>query len=524
MGTGKKLHSRWISKVFKALINPYDNPEVSREICRKYIRARTTNSAWNLLAARRAPLVLSCLKPLFEENQGEIAWDNAVQLLAEMFSEHANSREFDLPDSDFAQTGRKELREWLKRGLVVERDGKLLATASLQKAFNFVDSLEDEVMTSTASRLATVQREIENLEAKLNPARASRAAHLKKRIAAFEAELLQVERGEFEVLTGTRAREGIREVYQLALSLRADFRRVEDSYREADRQLRQEIVRSDQNRGSVLDSMLDGHDALLKTTEGQVFDGFYEQLGRSVELDQMKAQLKTILANAAASEALNRKQNTELRWLVPGLVRESERVIQARARGERDVRGFIKAGLANEHHRVGALLNDILEAAIDIDWSSQSVRRAFGPLPPIAIAAPLLPLIQRLRFKEESQDEAGDLDLSESSAHLEDLGDDFWEAFDGLDRQVLFKSTLGYLRSIGRSCSIGELADALPPTHDLETLGYWLAIAREAEVPFNEQRESIDLDDRSGKWTRFTAPRVFLDALSLEQIQPETLG
>ena len=146
----------------------------------------------------------------------------------------------------------------------------------------------------------------------------------------------------------------------------------------------------------------------LKTAEGQVFDGFYEQLGRSVELDQMKAQLKTILTNAAASEALNRRQSTELRWLVPGLVRESERVIQARARGERDVRGFIKAGLANEHHRVGALLNDILETAIDIDWSSISMRRSPGPLPPIAIAAPLLPLIQRLRFKEESADEEGD--------------------------------------------------------------------------------------------------------------------
>jgi polyhydroxyalkanoate synthesis regulator phasin len=461
---------------------------------------------------------------MFEESQGEIAWDDAIQGLAEIFTEHALSEEFDLPDSDFTQASRRELRDWIKRGLVVEREGKLLATDALQKAFNFVDSLDDEVMTSTASRLATVQREIENLEAKLNPAPASRAIHLKKRIASLENELAQVERGEFEILSGIRAQEGIREVYQLALSLRADFRRVEDSYREADRQLRHEIVRSDQNRGSVLDSMLDGHDALLKTAEGQVFDGFYEQLGRSVELDQMKAQLKTILTNAAASEALNRRQSTELRWLVPGLVRESERVIQARARGERDVRGFIKAGLANEHHRVGALLNDILETAIDIDWSSTSVRRTPGPLPPIAIAVSLLPLIQRLRFKEESVVEGGDLDLGETNANLDDLGEDFWAAFDGLDRQALFESTLDYLRSSKRSCSIGELAEALPPTHDLETLGYWLGIAREAEVPFDEGRESIDLGDPSGNWTRFSAPHVLLDASALEQIQSDTLG
>ena len=37
------------------------------------------------------------------------------------------------------------------------------------------------------------------------------------------------------MLDGLQAEEGIREVYQLAISLHADFRRVEDSYREADR-------------------------------------------------------------------------------------------------------------------------------------------------------------------------------------------------------------------------------------------------------------------------------------------------
>lgn len=497
---------------------------MSKEVCRKYIRARHTNAAWGLLAARRAPLVLSCLKPLFEESQGEISWEDAIQRLAEMFGEHANSVEYDLPDSDFIQTGRKELRDWLKRGLVVERDGKLLATDALQKAFNFISSLDDEIMTSTASRLATVQREIENLEAKLNPTPASRAAHLRKRIEALKTELDQVERGEFEVLRGMRAQEGIREVYQLALSLRADFRRVEDSYREADRQLRQKIVRSDQNRGSVLDSMLDGHDDLLATPEGQVFSGFYEQLLHSVELDQMKSQLRTILGNQAAPEALNRKQMAELRWLVPGLVRESERVIQARARGERDVRGFIKAGLANEHHRVGALLNDILEAATEVDWSSQSVRRSPAPLPPIAISTSSLPLIQRLRFKEEVTDEGGELDLSVSSTRLDEISDDFWDAFDGLDRQALFESTVALLRSSGRGFTLGELVEVLPPTHDLETLAYWLAMAREGEVTFREDRESVDITDGKGTETRFTVPRITFDADSLENVQADVIG
>ncbi len=213
-----------------------------------------------------------------------------------MFAEHINSEEFEIPEHNLAATARRELRIWMKRGLIVERENLLLATNSLEQIFSFLDSLENEAMTSTASRLATVQREIENLEAKLNPAKESRAAHLKSRIARLQNELEQVERGEFEVLDGSRAEEGVREIYQLAMSLRADFRRVEDSYRDGDRRLRQQIVRSDQNRGDILDRLLDGHEELLKTTEGQVFDGFYEQLTQEVKLNQMKSRLRAILA------------------------------------------------------------------------------------------------------------------------------------------------------------------------------------------------------------------------------------
>lgn len=497
---------------------------MSRETCSRYIRARNTNPAWVLLAAHRAPLVLGCLKPMFEENQGEIAWEDAIQHLAGAFSEYANAEEFELPDGDFIQAARKELRAWLKRGLVVERDGRLLATDSLQKAFLFMEGLEDKGMTSTASRLATVQREIENLEAQLNPARASRAAHLKKRIAALENELEMVERGEFEVLTGSRAQEGIREVYQLAISLRADFRRVEDSYREADRQLRHAIMGSEQDRGSIVDSLLDGHEDLLKTAEGQVFDGFYEQLHHRVEIDEMKARLKVILDHTAAGEALNRRQRTELSMLISNLIQESTRVIQARARGERDVRSFVKTGLANEHHRVGALLNELFEAAAAIDWSIAAVRRRPSTLPPIAIAAPSLPLIERLRFKEREAGESGDLDLTESSTGPGDFGEEFWHAFAALDRQALFDATVALLKRSGHPLTLRHLAEALPPTHDLETLGFWLGMAREAEVPFGGETEVIDISDQEGAFTRFCVPRVALNPLAAEKINPESLG
>ena len=495
------------------------------ETTRRFLRLRQANVSWILLASRRAPLVIGCLRPLFEQSQDELRWEDAVEKLAEIFAEHANHDEFSIAPGEQVATARAELREWLKRGLVVEREGRLIATDALQKAFHFIATLEDEHMTSTASRLSTVQREIENLEARLNPDRSKRAEHLRKRIAALEAELKRVELGEFEILAGARAREGIQDVYSLAMGLRADFRRVEDSYRDADRRLRQNIVRSDQNRGSVLDLLLDGHDALLKTPEGSVFDGFYRQLGEAVELEEMKSRLRSILESAESATALNPRQRADLRWLVSGLVRESERVIQARASGERDVRGFIKAGVAGEQHRVGALLGDILDAAIDLDWSSAALRRAPSPLPPVALAVHQLPLVQRLRFKELGDEGDTEIDLSDQNGSLDDMAEDFWQSFDGLDRGTLLRDTMTALASgPEEGLSLVGLAAVLPPTHDLETLAFWLGLSREAEATFTDARETLEIPDRNGIPTRFDLPLVTLEATAVARVDPETLG
>jgi Protein of unknown function (DUF3375) len=147
-----------------------------RERTDTYINARQHHPAWQLLAARRAPLVLSCLQTLFEQSQNGVGFDDALQALAEMLAQHANDGDFEINSEDYCAQARKELRSWIKLALVVEREGRIYATDALEEALRFVVSLGDRVMTSTASRLSIVQREIENLEMNLNPDPRSRTA------------------------------------------------------------------------------------------------------------------------------------------------------------------------------------------------------------------------------------------------------------------------------------------------------------------------------------------------------------
>ena len=147
----------------------------------------------------------------------------------------------------------------------------------------------------------------------------------------------------------------------------------------------------------------------------------------------------------------------DLRQLVSRLVQESERVILARARSERDVRGFITTGLAIEQLRVGALLKDIFQVALEVDWQSQKVRRSLSPLPPIAVAIPNLSLIERLQVKQFDDNRRTDLDLTVAEANPVEMDAEFWQAFHAL-LEVQVDVSNGCERSIEtlrKSC--GEL-------------------------------------------------------------------
>ena len=218
-----------------------------------------------------------------------------------------------------------------------------------------------------------------------------------------------------------------------------------------------------------------------------------------------------------------RKQKKDLRELVSQLVGESQRVIQARARSERDVRGFLKSGLADEQLRVGAILQELFRVALEVDWQPQAVRRAPGPFLPLGVAIPNLPAIERFRVKEQMDEETSELDFSNTEADPTRMDDEFWRAYRSLDRAELFESTLQYLKKSGAPVTLGALAKALPPTHDLETIAYWLAMAREAGIELEDALDTFDVTDEEENQTRFSTPLVKLDYPQVSHLKPEAM-
>ena len=483
-------------------------------------RLRETNPAWRLLASPLAPYVLSCLKQLFGAPGQHILQEDMETSLARILLENANREEV---EENYLQQARRELREWIRRGLISERSGILYATDELQRTMDFINSLETKIMTSTASRLATVQKVIAELALQLSPDAVRRETELRNRITELERELERVKGGEFEVKSGRAAIEGIREVYDLATSLHTDFRRVEDSFRRAEKDLRESLIRDGQHRGIALDKLLDNHDELIETPEGQVFAIFHEQLSDSMALDLMRQQLKEITEHALETEALNRQQRHDLLRLVARLIEESRQVFSARSRSDRDVKSFIKSGLAAEHLAVGRLLNGLFEAALDLDFSQQAVRRSKTPLPLIAVNLAMIPTPERLKLSALEDTDELELDLTQVAANIDEFDETFWNSFASLDREEFYEQVLELLIEQSGTMTLGEIITSLKPDQDFEAVAYLLELARESKsTDWQGSKESFEIKVEDCR-LRYQIPHVELSHSTLRSVSWEAM-
>ena len=107
-----------------------------RQRVSQYMDARQQHPAWRLLVSPRAPLMLGCLTGLFanQSREGGIAEEDALQALAQMLLEFANHPDFKVDVDNPQQQSGRELREWIKRGLIVERGQRLYETDALNRA------------------------------------------------------------------------------------------------------------------------------------------------------------------------------------------------------------------------------------------------------------------------------------------------------------------------------------------------------------------------------------------------------
>ncbi|MDB5970115.1 MAG: hypothetical protein JWQ90_2565 [Hydrocarboniphaga sp.] len=220
---------------------------------RHYQWLRDDRTAWRLLRADTAPLILAFLGELFSEVT-EVSIDRAKTELEIYLSKHGSG------EAGPAVAARSFINQWVNANYLREQSQKLTMTSVTQTALQFVESIGRRDMMVTASHLETVNQEMGRLLVELSPDIGERSRLLEEQIDALEKAKKRLLEGHVEELTRTQKRERVRHLYTLAASLSQDFRLLEEEMRLHEIAIRQKVLEEQDSRGDVLVSILDAED------------------------------------------------------------------------------------------------------------------------------------------------------------------------------------------------------------------------------------------------------------------------
>jgi hypothetical protein len=194
-------------------------------------------SAWQLLAADTAPIVVALLQShLFERERS---------LSGSILHERLN-RDLELLRAEGRNLGpsaQAYLRQWVSEGYLERcydpgagEEAYKLSAAGLQ-AIRFVESLTQKRTSATESRLSLVIQQLVQLVEQTDRDPESRARHLLRERARIDAEIEALRGGRLETLPEDRALERAREIIALADDLANDFRRVREEFQQLNIQI-----------------------------------------------------------------------------------------------------------------------------------------------------------------------------------------------------------------------------------------------------------------------------------------------
>lgn len=146
-----------------------------------------------------------------------------------------------------------------------------------EHALKWLEDLNKQQFVGTHSRLlqffSLLQQIVNSPKGKED-----RLRQLEEERRRIDAEIAQVKKGNYTPPGDTQLKENYFLAEETARRLLADFRQVEENFRELDTQTRQIIIKSDLNKAELLDNVFQQQDFLWNTDQGKSFKAFWEFL------------------------------------------------------------------------------------------------------------------------------------------------------------------------------------------------------------------------------------------------------
>lgn len=329
---------------------------------------RSRHPAWTLLSARNAPLVLSFLGRVFVEgNESNLPHstltnelDAQLYALNQRLTDKEGNRRFPRTARDYLDEWASSDKGWLRRFYPTNSDEPHYdLTPTVEKALAWVDDLQARTFIGTESRLTTIFELLRQMVHGAGADPAGRLADLHRRRASIEAEIELAEAGDLAVSDSVTQRDRYQQFARTARDLLADFRQVEENFRDLDRGLREQITLWEGSKGELLAELFSNRSNIAETDQGQSFRAFNDLLlssERQAELSDLLARLHEIEVIPDLDQRLSR---VHYDW-----IDASERTQGTVRRLSEQLRRFLDDQVWMENRRVFDLLHSIEVQAV----------------------------------------------------------------------------------------------------------------------------------------------------------------
>lgn len=325
-------------------------------------RLRQHHPAWRLLRAQHAPLIVAFLQRTFVAGDNRARSQSALAeaLEDELFFLREQEGETAYPGTalDYLDDWAADDKGWLHKFYPPGSDEPHFdLTPPTEKAIVWLENLTTgRDFVGTESRLQILLDLLRQIRAGSRTDPGQRIAELAKRRDELDNEIAHIRAGALPPMDDTALKERFLQFRQMARELLADFREVENNFRDLGQQTRERITLWDGSKGQLLDEILDAQNSIEHSDQGKSFQGFWDVLmsaSQREELDQLLEEALALPVIAALDP------DPRLRHVTADWRRAGDRALRTLSRLSEQLRRFLDNRARLENRRIMDILQRI---------------------------------------------------------------------------------------------------------------------------------------------------------------------
>lgn len=323
--------------------------------------------AVRLLRSPNAAFTLTFLHRAFKEHHAISVPESHLRARLENFLDEVR----ELRPGALPRSGSDYLSDWcgpeqllLKKLYGSEADEPVFElTAAAERTMRWVEELQARAFVGAESRLEMIVRQVEEIVLFSTSDTDVRLEALRTRQREIEAEIEEIRHtNKAEVYSPVQLTERFSNALELARALAADFRELEENFKQLARELAEAHAQPGTTKGGMVGRLLDTHSALKASPQGQSFYAFWNMLSSPERQNHWRELIGRVYRLDAIDP--NLRANRLLERLSSRLLVEAERVVRSNERMAATLRRALESVEAGEEQRLRELIREVQRRAL----------------------------------------------------------------------------------------------------------------------------------------------------------------